>query len=75
MADKKQIDSIRRVIHDLRANHHGANLNAQAAGLLSKKIDTPAGEKVAKHLNFLIGDLEKFKVNLNELSDLIKSVQ
>ncbi|KAA3655995.1 MAG: hypothetical protein DWQ10_16375 [Calditrichaeota bacterium] len=75
MPDKKQIEKIRKTIHDLRASHHAANLNAQAAGMLSKKINSAEGEKIAKHIAFLSKDLGKFIKHLDTLSSDLKNLK
>jgi len=72
MVDKKEVEKIRKIIHDLRAAHHGAYLNAQAAEMISKKIKTDDGKIIDKHVGYLKKDLKKFIDHLNDLSALIK---
>ncbi|MCB9500390.1 MAG: hypothetical protein H6696_00525 [Deferribacteres bacterium] len=75
MPDKKQIENLRKIIHDLRASHHAANLNAQAAEMMSKKIRSVEGDKITKHLDFLRKDLQKFITQLDDLSTHIKNLE
>ena len=75
MANADKISAVRKLAHDLRASHHAANLNAQAATMLCKKIQSDEAEKIAKHLAFVIADLNKFKANLDEFTAIIKSLE
>ncbi len=75
MSKKNQIDAVRKIVHDLRANHHAANLNAQAAAMLCKKSNSAEVGKVTKHLAFILADLEKFKNNLDELTTTVKAME
>ena len=69
---KNGIPNIRQLIHDLRASHHAAKLNADAARLLAEKIDGKEAERLQKHIDLLNSDLDKFKVHLEGISQVMK---
>lgn len=63
----------RKLIHDLRASHHAAKLNADAANLMVAKISGAEAARLQKLLGFLNKDLEKFKSHLENLSRIVKN--
>jgi len=63
----------RKLIHDLRASHHAAKLNADAAKMLAAKVSGSEAARLQKLLGFLSHDLEKFKSHLEKLSRVVKN--
>ena len=62
----------RKLIHDLRASHHAARLNADAANLLAAKLDGAEAARLKKVLAFLMNDLDKFKSQLDHFTQVVK---
>ena len=65
-------EAARKLIHDLRASHHAARLNADAANLLAAKLDGAEAARLKKVLAFLMNDLDKFKSQLDHFTQVVK---
>lgn len=63
---------VRKLIHDLRAKLHAANLNVEAAQVLAGKLDAAQSAKLKKSLSNVSRDLSEFKSKLEELSALLR---
>lgn len=66
-------EAARKLIHDLRASHHAAKLNADAATMLAGKLGGAEAARLQKLLAFLNGDLDKFKAQLEHLTKIVKN--
>ena len=68
-----ECESARKLIHDLRASHHAAKLNADAANIMAAKLQGTDAVRLQKLLTNLNNDLDKFKAQLEGFSQIVKN--
>lgn len=63
---------VRKLLHDLRAAHHAAKLNAEAAQILVGRMQGEPALRLQKHLALLHDDLERLGQQMEKLAAWIK---
>ena len=65
-------ERIRKLLHDVRASHHAAKLNAEAGHILVSKLSGDTAARLRKHLQLLNSDLDKLEQQVELLAQVVK---